>query len=129
MSPPSARPSLQAASAKPVEESVRSRRDFEDRIEETGKGGQMIAPLGSTFAPKIESWAKVGSDDQTTSGPGEVKTLVTLITAEEVKGCTTRPKSPHCGTPAGSNFWPEIPSFVRGPSRISSQKRLVEPLI
>ena len=108
MSPPSARPSLQAARAQPLDERVRSSRDFEERMEETAKGGQRKAPLGSSFAPVIMSCAKAASDDQTTSGPAGMKTLVTLRTAEEVKGCTTRPSSPHCRSPAGLNFCPEI---------------------
>ena len=55
-------------------------------MDETAKGGQTNAPVGSSFAPMIMSWAKAASDDQTTMGPAEVKTLVTLRTAEEVKG-------------------------------------------
>ena len=47
------------------------------------KGEQRKAPLGSSFAPVIMAWVKAASDDHTTRGPVEVKTLVTL----------TRPRS------------------------------------
>src|SRR2546423_1554982 len=107
MSPPSVRPSLQVARVRPPEERVRSSRDFEERIDETAKGGQTQAPVASSLAPVIMSWAKAASDDHTTTGPPEVKTLVTLITVEEVKGWTTAPVSPHWRAPVESNFCPE----------------------
>src|SRR5450432_368409 len=124
MSPESARPSLQAARATPVEESVRSSRDFEERIDDTAKGAQINVPLPpSTFAPVIVSWPKLASDDQTTTGSPLLRTLVTLRTASEVMGWIIAPLAPHCATPEELNFCPEIPSFVRGPGIWSSQKR------
>src|SRR5450755_1092648 len=117
------RPSLQAANVTPLEERVRSRRDFDEIKDETAKGGQINAPLAFSLAPMIVSWAKAGSDDQTTDGPAAVKTLVTLITAEDVNGCTTIPVAPHWTAPAVLNFWAEIPSLVKGPGSCSSQKR------
>src|SRR5205823_13340569 len=104
MSPASLRPSLQAANATSFRESVRSRRDFEERIDETGNGEQTYAPLASSFAPVIVSWPNAISEDHTTSGPSDVKTLVTFKIAAVVNGATRTPVAPHCGMPVALNF-------------------------